>query len=197
MLTEFKKKKYSVKTFGCEVLGKKAEKITKFDAELAEIVSDMVEIMNHFDGIGLAAPQIGISKRLVVLGIPDNPEQTNKSVGEVMLLDKMPVVLVNPEITAFGTDLCDYDEGCLSVPGIYGSVRRPYTVNLKAQDLNGNTFEYECGGLLARCIQHELDHLDGFLFVDRMDEEDRKTIEFKLFRLKKNGKRKEYNRPWK
>jgi peptide deformylase len=68
---------------------------------------------------------------------------------------------------------------------------------LKAQDLNGNTFEYECGGLLARCIQHELDHLDGFLFVDRMDEEDRKNIEFKLFRLKKNGKRKEYNRPWK
>lgn len=196
MLTEFKKKKYSVKTFGCEVLGKKAEKITKFDAELAELASDMVEIMNHFDGIGLAAPQIGISKRLVVLGIPDNPEQTNKSVGEVMLLDKMPVVLVNPEITAFGTDLCDYDEGCLSVPGIYGSVRRPYTVNLKAQDLNGNTFEYECGGLLARCIQHELDHLDGFLFVDRMDEEDRKNIEFKLFRLKKNGKRKEYNRPW-
>ena len=153
--------------------------------------------MNHFDGIGLAAPQIGISKQLVVLGVPDNPEQTNKSIGEVMLLDKMPLVLVNPEITAYGNDLCDYDEGCLSVPGIYGNVVRPYTIKLKAQDLQGNYFEYECGGLLGRCIQHELDHLDGKLFVDRMSDEEREKIEFKLFRLKKNGKRKEYNRPWK
>ena len=197
MLTELKKKMYSVKTFGCDVLGKKAEKITVFDDKLAELAADMVEIMNHFDGIGLAAPQIGISKRLVVLGIPDNPDNLNKSVGEVMLLDKMPLVLVNPEITAYGSDLSDYDEGCLSVPGIYGNVRRPYMVKLKAQDLQGNYFEYECGGLLGRCIQHELDHLDGTLFVDRMSDEDREKVEFKLFRLKKNGKRKEYNRSWK
>jgi peptide deformylase len=197
MLTELKKKMYSVKTFGCDVLGKNAEKITVFDDKLAELAADMVEIMNYFDGIGLAAPQIGISKRLVVLGVPNNPEDMNKSIGEVMLLDKMPLALVNPEITAYGSDLCDYDEGCLSVPGIYGSVQRPYTVKLKAQDLQGNYFEYECGGLLGRCIQHELDHLDGKLFVDRMSDEDREKIEFKLFRLKKNGKRKEYNRPWK
>ena len=80
MLTEIKKKIYGVKTFGCDVLAKKAEKITIFDDKLVELANDMVEIMNHFDGIGLAAPQIGISKQLVVLGVPDNPEQTNKSI---------------------------------------------------------------------------------------------------------------------
>lgn len=189
--------KYSVKTYGHEVLKQKAASVDLADAELPSLVADMLEKVRQFDGIGLAAPQVGVSKRVVVFDVPDSDDSNSGSVGEAMLLPKMPLVVINPEIIAVSEDEFPYDEGCLSVPGIFGPVTRPANVIFRATLLDGSTIEYECGGLLARCIQHELDHLDGFLFVDRMSEDDRRNIEFKLFRLEKSGKKCNFERPCK
>lgn len=191
------KNNYNLKTYGSDILKKIATPVTTFDAELNKLATDMIEIMSYFDGIGLAAPQIGISKRLVIVGVPENEDKTNQSVGEAILLPQMPVVMVNPEIVAFSKESFDYNEGCLSLPHVFGDVNRPYVVIVKYQDLSGKECQYECGGLLARCIQHEIDHLDGIVFVDRMGEDERSELKFKLFRLEKQGKKKEYNRLWK
>ena len=185
--------KYTVKTYGHDVLKQTASPIENINAETAQLAADMITEMNRFDGIGLAAPQIGISKR-IVLGVPDSEESNAGTPGEALLLHRMPLALVNPEIIAYSQDEFSYDEGCLSVPEIFGPVIRPASVILRAQLLDGSTIECECGGLLGRCIQHELDHLDGYLFVDRMTEDARRNIEFKLFRLEKNGKKRNFER---
>lgn len=189
--------KYTVKTYGHDVLKKTAAKVDKIDAEIVQLAADMIQEMNRFDGIGLAAPQIGVSKRVVVFGVPDSPDSNAGTQGEALLLPKMPLAVVNPEIIAYGGDLFAYDEGCLSVPDIFGPVIRPSNVIFRAELLDGSTVECECGGLLGRCIQHELDHLDGFLFVDRMTEDARRNVEFKLFRLEKYGKKHNFERPCK
>lgn len=189
--------KYTVKTYGHDVLKKTAAKVDKIDAEIVQLAADMIQEMNRFDGIGLAAPQIGVSKRVVVFGVPDSPDSNAGTQGEALLLPKMPLAVVNPEIIASGGDLFAYDEGCLSVPDIFGPVIRPSNVIFRAELLDGSTVECECGGLLGRCIQHELDHLDGFLFVDRMTEDARRNVEFKLFRLEKYGKKHNFERPCK
>ncbi len=186
--------KYTVKTYGHDVLKQKASPIENIDAETIQLAADMITEMNRFDGIGLAAPQIGLSKRIVVLGVPDSEESNAGTPGEALLLPRMPLALVNPEIIACSQDEFAYDEGCLSVPEIFGPVIRPASVIMRAQLLDGSTIECECGGLLGRCIQHELDHLDGYLFVDRMTEDARRNIEFKLFRLEKNGKKRNFER---
>ncbi len=189
--------KYTVKTYGHDVLKQKAAPIGNIDEEIIQLASDMTVEMNRFNGIGLAAPQIGVSKRVVVLGIPDDPECCAGSPGEALLLPRMPLAIINPEIIAYSSDSVPYDEGCLSVPDIYGKVYRPSVVILRATLLDGSNIECECGGLLGRCLQHEIDHLDGYLFVDRMNEDDRKNLNFKLFRLEKNGKKHNFERPCK
>lgn len=190
-------RKYSIKTYGHEVLKKIAEPVSEINAEIIQLGSDMADMMDRYDGIGLAAPQIGISKRIVVLGVPDSPESRTGTPGEELLLPQMPVVLINPEIAAYGGESFAYDEGCLSVPDIFGPVIRPANVILRSKLLDGSTIECECGGLLARCIQHELDHLDGCLFIDKMTEEARRNVDFKLFRLEKYGKKHNFERPCK
>lgn len=189
--------KYTVKTYGHDVLKQVAEPVAEINSEIIELASKMIDMTERYNGIGLAAPQIGVSKRVVVLWIPDDPSCRAGSPGEELLLPRMPLVIVNPEIIAASADTFSYDEGCLSVPDIYGPVVRPSSVVLRASLLDGSTIECECGGLLGRCIQHELDHLDGFLFVDRMTEEDRRNIDFKLFRLERNGKKHNFERPCK
>ena len=186
--------KYNVRTYGHDVLKQKAAPVEKVDAEILELVENMLEKVRKFDGIGLAAPQVGVSKRVVVFDVPDSPDSNSGSVGEAILLPQMPLAVINPEIIATGGEEFSYDEGCLSVPDIFGPVIRPANVIMRATLLDGNTIEYECGGLLARCIQHELDHLDGFIFVDRMTEDARRNVEFKLFRLEKNGKKRNFER---
>lgn len=186
--------RYTVKTYGHDVLKQKASPVEKIDAEILELVDNMLEKVKKFDGIGLAAPQVGVSKRVVVFDVPDAPESNSGSVGEAILLSQMPLVVINPEIIATNGEEFSYDEGCLSVPDIFGPVIRPSNVIMRATLLDGSTVEYECGGLLARCIQHELDHLDGLLFVDRMTEDARRNVEFKLFRLEKNGKKRNFER---
>jgi peptide deformylase len=109
--------------------------------------------------------------------------------GELQLLPQMPLALVNPEIVEFSGEIEPYDEGCLSVPGLYAEVMRPRLIKVRAQDLTGESFEFECGGLLARCIQHEVDHLEGFLFVDRLSDEVKATVSGELTAMERRGKK--------
>lgn len=189
-----KKKNYLVTTFGHEVLRQKAAPIENIDESVRQLAADMIETTRVFDGVGLAGPQVGVSKRIVVLDVPDYPEYRGGSVGEALLLPQMPVVLINPEIISYGDTFNSLDEGCLSIPGIFGPVIRPASIFLRATLLDGKTIECECAGFLARAIQHEFDHLKGFMFVDRMTEDARKYVNFKLNRLEKSGKKNNFER---
>jgi len=137
------------------VLKQKAERITAFDAELHALASDMLETMYAAPGVGLAAPQVGISRRLIVLDC--SPKDG----------DRQPLVAVNPEILAREGECCE-EEGCLSVPEYYAKVVRSEKVRVRFQEIDGTVREVDADGLWAVCFQHEIDHLDGILFVDRL-----------------------------
>ena len=141
---------------GSDTLRTEAKRISKVDNELRDLARDMLQSMYSAKGIGLAGPQVGISKELLVIDI-----NFEDSAAE-------PLILINPEITAFGSTLTTYEEGCLSIPGIYLNVVRPSTIKLKFRDEMGRPRKMNADGLLARCIQHEVDHLRGVLFVDRV-----------------------------
>ena len=142
-----------------DILRKRARRVDKFDKRLALLLDDMADTMYDADGVGLAAPQVGILRRCVVI-----------DVGEGL------IELVNPEILwAEGETIAT--EGCLSVPGRRGTVKRPEKVRVHAQDRKGNHIEVEGEGLLAVCLCHELDHLDGVLYVDKMIEDVTDKIE--------------------
>ena len=134
---------------------------------------------NDVPGVGLAAPQVGVNLRLIVVDTrPDGKSSRKKpptSPGEMMLNPLMPVALVNPEIISSSKETECACEGCLSLPGVEGEVTRPKKVLLKAQLISGEQVMLECDGLLARCLQHEIDHLNGILFIDRASEEDRQV----------------------
>ncbi len=138
---------------GDEILRKHCREVTEFDARLHTLIDDMFETMYHADGAGLAAPQIGVLKRVVVI---DARDETG------------PVELVNPKIIyKHGTRLSE--EGCLSIPGVRGCVKRPEQVKVKAYDRFGNKHVYDGEGLLAVAFCHEIDHLNGVLFIDKME----------------------------
>ena len=146
-------------------LHNKAKQIAEVDAALQRLVDDMLETMYHAPGIGLAATQINVAKRVVVIDISEDKNQ--------------PLVLINPEILERdGKE--ENEEGCLSVPGIYENVTRAERIRVTAQDREGQPFELDAEGLLAICIQHELDHLDGKLFVDYLSSLKRQRIRKKL-----------------
>ncbi len=189
-----KRRKYMLQTYGNESLKKTSEKVTVFDRELNELVRTMTRAMHELNGIGLAAVQIGVHKRLVVIDVPQSSMGNPPTPGEIQLLPQMPLALVNPEIIEFGSDLEPYDEGCLSVPEIYAPVVRPRLIKVRAQDLTGASFEFECGGLLARCIQHEVDHLNGFVFIDRLTDEVKATVANELAALERRGKKFNFQR---
>jgi peptide deformylase len=136
----------------------KAEPADPADATLRALARDMLETMYVAPGIGLAAPQVGVLKRLFVVDVAD------KKKGE----EPAPTVLLNPEIAWRSEAEVALEEGCLSVPGHFAEVLRPREVRMRYQDLEGVLREIEADGLLARCLQHELDHLDGVLFIDRI-----------------------------
>ena len=141
---------------GSQTLRTEAQRISKVDNQIRLIAKDMLQSMYTAKGIGLAGPQVGISKELLVIDI-----NFEDSAAE-------PLILINPEITAFGSTLNTYEEGCLSIPGVYLNVVRPSTIRLKFRDEMGRPRKMNADGLLARCIQHEVDHLKGILFVDRV-----------------------------
>ena len=132
-------------------LRQKAEPVTEFDESLKTLVNDMAETMYAAPGIGLAATQVNVHKRLVVMDLSDDRDDL--------------MVFANPEVETIDGRI-EYEEGCLSVPGVFENVERVENVIVKAQDINGEPFELKADGLLSVCIQHEIDHLNGKVFVD-------------------------------
>jgi peptide deformylase len=142
---------------GDRVLRQPAKRITKVDDEIRQLIRDMLQTMYSNDGIGLAAPQVGIHKQLIVIDCePDNPENP-------------PLILINPTIKQVSREIGMAQEGCLSIPGVYMDVKRPEVVEVTYKDENGRPQTLKATDLLGRCIQHEMDHLNGVVFVDRVD----------------------------
>ena len=183
----FKRKKVlEIKIYGDAVLNKQVKKIDTIDDSIKALADTMVTTMKDADGVGLAAPQIGESISLIILGVPYNPENMDQySPGEMLLLPKMPLVLVNPELTPTTNIMSTAEEGCLSVPEIYAKVTRPEKVMLSAEQLDGNKINIECGGFLARALQHECNHLNGILFPEIIEKEELKRIQPMLKKLTK------------
>ena len=189
------KKRYEVRTAGDKVLAQTAAPVGVINDEIKQLAEKMFQSMVAFDGIGLAAPQYGESLRLIVIDVPLSDEEAQQVTPfEQSMYDSMPMALVNPEITARSGEVSERDEGCLSVPEIYAPVVRPARVAFRAQLLDGSLIEGECGGLLGRCLQHEIDHLDGVLFTDRLSPEAARRIEGQLKRLVEYGKSHDFRR---
>jgi len=148
----------------------RAESVTKVDAEIRTLVADMLETMYEAPGIGLAATQVNVHKRILVVDVSEDRDQ--------------PHCLINPELLSTEGET-SYEEGCLSVPGVYESVDRAERIKVKALDAEGEPIQLEVEGLLAICIQHEMDHLDGKLFVDYLSELKRDRLKKKLVKKAK------------
>ena len=161
-------------TYPNDVLTTKGARVEKIDADLRRLVADMIETMYAAPGVGLAAPQVGVSLQLAVVDI---------SVGED---PSQLLVLINPELVAQSGKQVD-EEGCLSFPGFTEMVERPMSVTLKAHDLDDRPFEVEAEGFLARAFCHEIDHLNGVLFVDRMSSLKRQLIRRKINKAVQSG----------
>ncbi len=138
--------------YGELVLTQKANEVTEFNLNLEKLVFEMHDAMVRDHGMGLAAPQVGVSLRVFIVGIDGEPLR----------------VFINPKITAASEETSEYEEGCLSFPGLYFNVTRPSAVEIEAVDVRGKPFKMSADGILARVIQHEYDHLDGVLFIDRI-----------------------------
>ncbi len=147
---------YAIRTFGDPVLRKTAEPVSDIDGKLVALVDAMVETMYHAQGVGLAAPQIGVGKQLFVYDAGEGP-----------------ITAVNPEIVE-SSGSWTYDEGCLSVPGLSFDIVRPNKVTFQAIDLDGAPLEFEADEFLGRVLQHEMDHLQGVLLLDHLDPDQRK-----------------------
>jgi peptide deformylase len=152
-------------------LHKVAKPVTEFDDKLRTLVADMLETMYKSEGVGLAATQVDVHQRLVVM---DTSEERNQ-----------PMVLVNPEITWSSAERIKGEEGCLSVPGIYDGVERAVAVKVKAADEHGTVRELEAEGLMAVCVQHELDHLMGKVFVEYLSPLKRNRIKTKMLKAQR------------
>jgi len=138
------------------VLRQKAKRVPTIGGSIQRLIDDMIETMQQVNGVGLAAPQVGVSLRVAVLQMPDEE----------------PVVLVNPEVVKRGGER-EVTEGCLSVPGYYGEIKRSESVTIKGWDRRGKTIRIKATGLLAQALEHELDHLNGVLYIDHIESEDK------------------------
>ena len=159
------------------ILRKKCEPLEKVDTNTRKLMDDMLATMYAAPGIGLSAVQIGILKRLVVIDISRDEEKKN------------PIFLINPEITNQSKQTSVYEEGCLSIPGQFAEIERPAECNLKYIDYHGKEKELKADGLLATCIQHEVDHLNGILFIDYLSKLKKDMIIKKLVKKKKEIER--------
>ncbi|MFI3256893.1 MAG: peptide deformylase [Spirochaetales bacterium] len=163
-----------VLTLGEDILRQKAVDVEEINDEIRELIGNMFTTLYAENGIGLAAPQIGKSLRLFIIELDDEIKR----------------VFINPQITATSQETSLYEEGCLSVPGVYNQVERPVAVTVQASDENAKKFTLEADGLLARAIQHEYDHLEGILYIDRTDADfKQKTIEIFARRAERRQKR--------
>lgn len=178
--------KLRIEIYPTEVLRTKGREI-EVNEESRAVAARMIELMRGADGLGLAAPQVGLSWRLFVAHVPMHEDDP---VGaEIPFYSEKPQAFFNPEIFEFSNDLEPYDEGCLSLPGITGEVRRPSTVTMRAIDIDGSEIELRATGLLARCWQHEIDHLDGIMILDKMSQMSRLKNRSRIKAMEKAGKR--------
>ncbi len=160
-------------------LKKKSKPVASVDADVRQLMDDMIETMYAAPGIGLAAPQVGVLSRVIVLDIDREDVKTG------------PLFLANPEIVEASDEDVTYEEGCLSVPEYYSDVARPAKVRVRYLDRDGQKQEMACEGLLATCVQHEIDHLDGVLFIDHISSLKRNMILRKLLKTRKEKERDE------
>jgi len=151
---------FTIRTYGDPVLRHPATDVTEIDGALRQLVDGMIDTMYDAAGLAVAAPQVGVEKRLFVYHLPD---------------DETPRTLVNPTITLVDGDEWTYDEGCLSVPGLYFTIQRPRNVVVTGRDLDGNELHIEATDLQARMFQHEIEHLDGHLLLEHLTPAQRKT----------------------
>lgn len=178
----------SVTQYGESILHQKGKQVTEFSSKLSSLYHDMLEAMYAEEGIGLAAQQVGIALQFCVVDVPSIPDYPitcildDKNLSHQLL---MPMSLANPKIEVLPCDEYYYEEGCLSFPEIKGEVARPEVIVVRYQDIEGNSHTLQCDGLLGRCIQHEVDHLNGILFIDRMEKEIYAEIKQEVQALKK------------
>lgn len=151
------------------LLNQVAHPVTRFDASLHTLVTNMLETMYAYDGIGLAAPQVGVRLRVVVMDIPPNGDDDIPP-------PHAPIVFINPQIIWASKGLILSHEGCLSIPGFYGDVERHAKIKVRYWDLDGTSHVIKADGLLSRCIQHEIDHLDGILFLNHLPSYDNSYV---------------------
>ena len=168
--------------YGHPVLRQKGATIEKLTPEIKKLIADMFETMRERHGIGLAAQQIGKALQLTVIdvsGVEDRPSTLELKEESADPLSIMPLVLINPEIKPVG-DSVKSGEGCLSFPEIFAEIARPQFVDVKALDKNFKPIEFRAGGLLSRAVQHEVDHLNGILFIDRMEKKTKEELRGEL-----------------
>ncbi|MDR2784311.1 MAG: peptide deformylase [Treponema sp.] len=156
-------------TLGNDLLRQKAEQIKPIGEEYKKIAAEMIDALHEGKGVGLAGPQVGLMKRIFVVHVERD----------------IPRVFINPTITMTSQEQVKYEEGCLSIPGIYADVTRPESIQVQAWNERGRPFTLDAGGILARVILHEYDHLEGTLFIDRLSEPKRKKIIAKWEKRKK------------
>jgi len=177
--------------YGDPILRAKGRQIEEIDDRIRELAANMIETMHAAHGVGLAAQQVGEDLQLTVLdvsAVEDRPSMLKVDGTDVDPKTAMPLVLINPEIELLGETEVGV-EGCLSFPEITGDIGRAQSVMVRAQSLEGDTVEFEAGGLLARAIQHEHDHLHGILFIDRMRSAAKAALSSRLRRLQKEARR--------
>jgi peptide deformylase len=168
----------AVVKYGSPVLRQKGARIESITPTIKQLAADMMETMYANKGVGLAAQQVGVAVQLAVVdvrGVTDRPSSLELKGKPAEVDPFMPLVLINPEIKPAG-EPAKGPEGCLSFPEMYADIERPCVVDVTALNLAGETFEFRCGGLLARVIQHERDHLHGILFIDRMDKKTKEEL---------------------
>ena len=170
--------------YGQEILETPTQKVTEFNEDLVKFTEDMISTMKSSNGVGLAAPQVGDNRRICVIDLGFTEGFVYD--GEKVLTDDYyPLVLINPEIKVVSEAKSIMNEGCLSFPGVTLEVKRPSIIKLTFQDIEGNNRIVECAGGLARCIQHEVDHCDGILFIDYLSKLKKDMILKKLIKTKK------------
>ena len=176
--------------YGNPVLRKKGVPIGDITPSIRKLIADMIETMEASHGVGLAAQQVGEVLQLTVLdvrGVKDRPSTLSVNGKEADLEEHMPMVLINPEIQPMGDKVVG-SEGCLSFPEIFGEIERRSEVDVTATNAKGKRWTFRCGGLLARAVQHEFDHLQGILFIDRMEREVKAEMKPELDELQEKTK---------
>ena len=163
--------------YGDKILRKKVDEVKEVDLKTIELIKNMFDTMKNASGIGLAANQVGVNKSIFVIDIsPVEGYESHK-----------PMALINPEIVYFSPEKVVIEEGCLSIPDIRGDVERPETIKIKFQDTDLAVHEIEANDLLSRVMQHEFDHLQGVLFIDKLDDKTRKSLNDELIKIKKRA----------